>query len=220
MQAREEDDSVVDLNVGGALYSTTRTTLLRHDSMLTAMFSGRHELKRRADGRIFIDRDGELFKYVLQYLRDGDLDVENLNQGPRKRLKREAAFYCLPGLEEKLADGSINRDLPRSIYLRVTVAPSIRAPGKGFIPEGKVFTVQGSPWDIIPQLPLPTMTIPSKRPGNGYWSKMMDQDNWWWNEFIPALLSCFSSYHLADAPRDATPSIYGDAIWFFHLNRL
>ncbi|ELR15096.1 uncharacterized protein ACA1_215680 [Acanthamoeba castellanii str. Neff] len=56
MQASAEDDGVVDLNVGGTLYSTTRTTLLRQDSMLAAMFSGRHELKRRADGRIFIDR--------------------------------------------------------------------------------------------------------------------------------------------------------------------
>ncbi len=106
MQASEEDDGVVDLNVGGMLYSTTRTTLLRYDSMLAAMFSGRHELKRRADRRVFIDRDGELSKYVLQYLRDGDLDVAYLDKGLRERLKREAAFYCLPGLEKKLATNS------------------------------------------------------------------------------------------------------------------
>jgi hypothetical protein len=117
MHAAVEEDGVVDLNVGGTLYSTTRTTLLRHDSMLAAMFSGRHELKRRADGRVFIDRDGELFKYVLQYLRDGDLDVEDLDQVLRRRLKREAAFYCLPGLEGKLVTGALDQGLPRSCVI-------------------------------------------------------------------------------------------------------
>jgi hypothetical protein len=69
MQATETDDGVVDLNVGGKHYSTTLATLCRYpDSMLAAMFSGRHELKKRAaDGRVFIDRDGKAFGYVLQF---------------------------------------------------------------------------------------------------------------------------------------------------------
>jgi hypothetical protein len=71
--------------------------------MLAAMFSGRHQpAPRSSDGRHFIDRDGDLFRYVLRYMRDGDLDVEDLDQGLRKQLMREAAFYCLPGLEKKL----------------------------------------------------------------------------------------------------------------------
>jgi hypothetical protein len=96
------EDEVVDLNVGGTLYSTSRATLLRYDSMLARMFSGRHEVKRRADGRVFIDRDGERFRHILNYLRDGDLDVELLDEATRKGLKREAAFFCLPELEALL----------------------------------------------------------------------------------------------------------------------
>jgi hypothetical protein len=95
---------VVDLNVGGTLYSTSRATLMRYDSMLARMFSGRHEIKRRADGRVFIDRDGERFRHILNYLRDGDLDVEHLDEGTRKQLKREAVYFCLHELEAKLAD--------------------------------------------------------------------------------------------------------------------
>lgn len=34
----------VKLNVGGALFQTTLTTLLKHDTMLRAMFSGRMEV--------------------------------------------------------------------------------------------------------------------------------------------------------------------------------
>jgi hypothetical protein len=230
MQVSEEDGSVVDLNVGGALYSTTRTTLLRHDSMLAAMFSGRHELKRRADGRIFIDRDGELFKYVLQYLRDGDLDVEDLDQGLRKRLKREAAFYCLPVLEGKLTTGVMEKGQPGSIYLRVTVASSVRTPLQGGTalldretgrpfpssspsPDRKVFNVQGSPWDIMSRLPLPVMT---SSPLDTF--QVLDQGNWWWNEFVPALLRCFAGYRLASEPRREQTHT-GESVWYFHLCR-
>ena len=40
--------------------------------MLAAMFSGRHELDTDSEGRYFIDRDGKYFKYILNFLRDGN----------------------------------------------------------------------------------------------------------------------------------------------------
>jgi len=54
----------VKLNVGGKIYKTTLSTLQKDpDSMLCAMFSGRHELKPdEEDGAYFIDRDAELFR--------------------------------------------------------------------------------------------------------------------------------------------------------------
>ena len=54
----------VKLNVGGKIYKTTLNTLQKYpDSMLCAMFSGRHELKPdEEDGAYFIDRDAELFR--------------------------------------------------------------------------------------------------------------------------------------------------------------
>ena len=57
--------SSVKLNVGGKIYKTTLETLRKDpDSMLCAMFSGRHELKPDGeDGAYFIDRDGKLFRY-------------------------------------------------------------------------------------------------------------------------------------------------------------
>ena len=57
--------STVKLNVGGKIYKTTLDTLRKDpDSMLCAMFSGRHELKPdEEDGSYFIDRDGKHFRY-------------------------------------------------------------------------------------------------------------------------------------------------------------
>lgn len=62
---------VIPLNVGGYSFVTTLSTLTKDkDSMLAAMFSGRHELDTDSEGRFFIDRDGTYFKYILNYLRD------------------------------------------------------------------------------------------------------------------------------------------------------
>ena len=59
--------STIKLNVGGKIYKTTLDTLRKDpDSMLCAMFSGRFELKAdEEDGAYFIDRDAELFRYVI-----------------------------------------------------------------------------------------------------------------------------------------------------------
>ena len=62
---------MIPLNVGGYHFVTTLSTLTKDkDSMLAAMFSGRHELDTDSEGRYFIDRDGEYFKEILNYLRD------------------------------------------------------------------------------------------------------------------------------------------------------
>lgn len=60
---------VVPLNVGGMFFTTRLSTLRRYeDTMLAAMFSGRHYIPTDAEGRYFIDRDGTYFGYV-QILR-------------------------------------------------------------------------------------------------------------------------------------------------------
>lgn len=56
---------VVPLNIGGMHFTTRLSTLRRYeDTMLSAMFSGRHYIPTDAEGRYFIDRDGAFFGYV------------------------------------------------------------------------------------------------------------------------------------------------------------
>ena len=73
-------EKVVTLDVGGTKYRTTLSTLTKYpDSMLGVMFSGRHDLPQQEDGSYFIDRDGELFKYILMYLRDREAFFDYLH---------------------------------------------------------------------------------------------------------------------------------------------
>src|SRR5690242_7992587 len=62
--------NLVEVNVGGTIFTTFVSTLTKHpSSMLAAMFSGRHPLVRDKEGRPFLDRNPELFKLILEYLR-------------------------------------------------------------------------------------------------------------------------------------------------------
>ena len=68
------------------MITTTRSTLCSvKDSTLAAMFSGRHQLSIH-NGRVFIDRDGETFCQVIQFLRNGRVPMFD-------NKLRETAFY-------------------------------------------------------------------------------------------------------------------------------
>lgn len=129
----------VSLNVGGFHHATLLSTLRRVEgSRLDKMFDGLiehsapaaegvpHEVssvftRRQADGAYFIDRNGRLFEYVLDYLRDYHPDEEQAEPEPElegdatedvaraeislpsspddlRQLTKDAGFYGLSGL--------------------------------------------------------------------------------------------------------------------------
>lgn len=67
----EDTQSVISLNVGGKNFDTYRATLTQFpDSMLAALMNRPH-FHQSHNGGLFIDRDGELFEHVLDFLRSG-----------------------------------------------------------------------------------------------------------------------------------------------------
>lgn len=96
----------VKLDIGGHQFTTSLLTLTREsDSMLAAMFSGRHCLKTESDGSYFIDRDGTHFRYILNYLRDGCIKDGTLpcSETILRELLTEAEYYQLSGLVDMLS---------------------------------------------------------------------------------------------------------------------
>ena len=75
--------------------------------MLHAMFSGRFDTKPAEDGSYFIDRDGTHFRYILNYLRTGQLIVPQ-DKTVCKELLVEAEFYQVEGIINDLRAGSFN----------------------------------------------------------------------------------------------------------------
>jgi hypothetical protein len=91
----------IKLNVGGIKYETTLNTITSDtDSMLANMFSGRHPMKLNDDGYYFIDRDGDIFKYVVKYLRDKKLNIDDIDILTIKNIKDEAEYFQIEGLIE------------------------------------------------------------------------------------------------------------------------
>lgn len=96
--------SIVELNVGGVFYATALSTLIKDgNSLLGQMFLGKEEipLLRDSKGKYFLDRDGVLFRYVLDYLRNEKLVLpENFSE--KERLLSEAKYYKITGMIESL----------------------------------------------------------------------------------------------------------------------
>lgn len=95
-----EVNKVIRLNVGGRKYDVSRQTLLSYpDSMLTRLISDKFS-STLVDGRFFIDRNGEIFSYILDYLRDRDSWQPPTDKDLLIRISQEARFYCLDPLVE------------------------------------------------------------------------------------------------------------------------
>lgn len=86
------------LNIGGQLFTTSLATVRKdRGSILQGMFSERFDSKPAEDGSYFIDRDGTHFRYILNYLRTGQLIVPE-DKIIRRELFTEAKFYQVQGM--------------------------------------------------------------------------------------------------------------------------
>ncbi|XP_017160398.1 BTB/POZ domain-containing protein KCTD6a [Poecilia reticulata] len=94
----------VSLNVGGCVYSTSLSTLRRYpDSLLSAMFRGDLPTVKDSRGNYFIDRDGPLFRYILNFLRSSELTLP-CGFKETALLRKEADFYQIEPLIQCLGD--------------------------------------------------------------------------------------------------------------------
>eukprot|EP00928_Gymnodinium_smaydae_P053507 TRINITY_DN37484_c0_g1_i1.p1 TRINITY_DN37484_c0_g1~~TRINITY_DN37484_c0_g1_i1.p1 ORF type:complete len:640 (+),score=125.43 TRINITY_DN37484_c0_g1_i1:58-1920(+) len=87
-------ETTVDLNVGGTIFETARSTIVQQQgSMLEATLSGRHQVARDRSGRVFINRDPEYFRTILNFLRNPQTPPMPRDSAESEALTREADFY-------------------------------------------------------------------------------------------------------------------------------
>jgi len=123
---------IIYLNVGGIKYSTTRSTLCKYpESMLGAMFAHNMPSQVDKDGCYFIDRNGKMFEYILQFLRSGEMALPN-DFKEYNLLKSEIDFYQL----EPLLDGTT---FEKKLQLElIVVAYCWQSPGASYLDNSGV----------------------------------------------------------------------------------
>lgn len=121
MDEVQEFPSIIDVNVGGNVYTTSLASLTRFpDSMLGVMFSGRRPVAKDSRGNFFIDRDGPMFRYVLNFLRSSKLNLPD-NFQEFDQLAEEADFYQIPRLIEALKKIKLSSTVGRNQVIRITL---------------------------------------------------------------------------------------------------
>ncbi|XP_013402307.1 BTB/POZ domain-containing protein KCTD3 [Lingula anatina] len=124
---------IINLNVGGTRFSTSRQTLTwSTDSFFTSLLSGRISSLKDETGSIFIDRDPKLFSLILNYLRTKEIDVKDVDICA---LRHEAEYYGITPLVKRLLlcedlDHSSCGDVIFHGYIPAPNPPLHRAPSQ------------------------------------------------------------------------------------------
>uniref|UniRef100_A0A2K5RU29 Potassium channel regulatory protein n=1 Tax=Cebus imitator TaxID=2715852 RepID=A0A2K5RU29_CEBIM len=92
---------LVTLNVGGKIFTTRFSTIKQFPPWLACMLDGRDQEFKMVGGQIFVDRDGVLFSFILDFLRTHQCLLPT-NFSDYLRLQREALFYELHSLVDLL----------------------------------------------------------------------------------------------------------------------
>jgi hypothetical protein len=129
-----EWNRIVHLNVGGLLYMCQRKTFKDRTSTLAKMVVT-DAFPRAEDGSMVIDRDGNSFRHVLNFLRTGRLLVAD-GFDEWDLLLDDAAAYGMRDLEDAISGHpayqrrQFRRALPQSVYLRFdyTVTSPVATP--------------------------------------------------------------------------------------------
>eukprot|EP00903_Cladosiphon_okamuranus_P009167 g8757.t1 len=88
------------LNIGGQKYKTTAGVLCRDRfSLLACICRTEPPISKDGDGAFFFERDWWIFRYVLEFLRTGDLPQD---QALLQEMYGEAAFYRLSSLRRAI----------------------------------------------------------------------------------------------------------------------
>ena len=119
-----EWNRIVHVNVGGVTYSCQRKTFQAYqkESVLCKMIL-EDAAPRAEDGCYVLDRDGLLFRHVLNFLRTSRLVVPD-RFDEWDLLLEDAKAYGLPALEEAVAQHpaykkrALRRSLPAAVFLR------------------------------------------------------------------------------------------------------
>jgi hypothetical protein len=150
-------NSVIHLNVGGHLFSTTLSTLNQRignesENVFTQIFQNQFVIEKDQEGRIFFDRDGKYFSYILNYLRQkGNVKEINFPFGNHQFISQlilESKFFGL----HHLTDYLIFKD-KKEINMKFERFSPLRGKNAVLHQNGKSFSSVKSGWSTVSLYP-------------------------------------------------------------------
>lgn len=136
------NEQIVELNVGGIIYTTTTKTLLsEQDTYFSNQFNkttSSFDSFKDSKGRWFIDRDGKLFEFILEFLRN-KLVILPENYNEKHRLIFEAEFYKL-----KSMGCYIKSQIDTNNFEKLSVSPSSKHGSQNLTPGCIIIGYRGT----------------------------------------------------------------------------
>jgi len=107
--SKHDSSEHVRLVVGGTEYQTTKATLLRENSgFFSNLLANKPHHKDNNGQYFFIDRDGLLFRHVVNFLRGPETFHVPAEFSERDQLVAEAQYYDLKGLAARINGDAAN----------------------------------------------------------------------------------------------------------------
>jgi len=100
LRKRQKDNltkgkQIIKLNVGGKIFTTSKSTLLSiKDTYFYSLVSS-GKWKPEEDGAFFIDRNPKHFDRILDFLRTGELDTRDINSYGMEKLKKDCEYFII-----------------------------------------------------------------------------------------------------------------------------
>jgi len=92
-ESAEKAKTKIKLDVGGKIFSTSKTTLLQHQGTYFYALLASDHWQPDEDGCYFIDRNPKHFDRILDYLRTGEFNTKGLDEEAMKKLKTDLDYY-------------------------------------------------------------------------------------------------------------------------------
>ncbi|CAL2043122.1 unnamed protein product [Caenorhabditis brenneri] len=105
---------IVKLNIGGTLFHTTKSTLTKFDGFFKTVLETDVPVTKDDSGAFFIDRSPKHFDTVLNFMRDGNVELSTCEK-EIKEISKEAQYYLLTGLVELCAKESEAKRIMESL---------------------------------------------------------------------------------------------------------
>ena len=123
-ECEKKDRRIVTLNVGGELFTTTEATLMSQgENYISNLVRANQPISVPKDehGHPFVDRDKELFAYILHFLRGNFMVFEFMSERKMKHVIEEAKFYGIDALVDRFYPEISERTKMREANLMMTV---------------------------------------------------------------------------------------------------